>query len=366
LTHGAAVECGYVIVFSGLWRIVMNAEVATLLERGERQGCLEFARLEELIDRLGLTEAEVEALCEEVAEREIDLSEDCGGRGAARYRNSQLAASTTDAMSLIVREASRHPVLTREEERSLAQRVEAGDRAAAEQMVTSNLGLVVSIARRYEGRGVSTLDLVQEGILGLMRAVEKFDWRRGFRMSTYATFWVRQSIFRAVNVQTRMIRIPAALMAHERQLLHAEKELRQELGREPTEAETARACGLSRDAVRSVRDGLRVVISFNQPASAEAHTELIDLVAAEGDGVDEMVEVSLGQDSLHAAVDALPERERLVLRARYGLGGQNEPQTLGEIGAVLGVSRERVRQIEAQALGRLAEMREVAALQRTW
>jgi RNA polymerase primary sigma factor len=342
----------------------MDAEVANFLEAGERQGCLELGRLQDLINRLELTEVEVEDLCEEIGVRGIELSERCPS--GATYRNRELAASTTDAMRLFLREVSGHPLLTREEERSLARRIESGDRAAAEQMVTSNLGLVVSLARRYEGRGLSTLDLVQEGILGLMRAVEKFDWRRGFRLSTYATLWVRQAMFRAVNAQTRMIRIPAVLVAHERELLRTEAELRQELGRDPTEAETARACGVGSDVVRSVRDGMRTVVTFDQSVNAEEDAPLIDLVAAEGEGVDELVEVSLRQESLHVALDALPERERLVLRARYGLGGEPGPQTLGEIGAVLGVSRERVRQIEAQALGRLAEMREVAALQPTW
>lgn len=340
----------------------MDAEVASFLEMVEQQGCLELARLEELIARLGLGESEVEALCEELATREIQLSERCDGVTAAKYRNSQLAASTTDAMGMFLRDVSRHPLLTQEEERALAERAAAGDRTALEQMVTSNLRLVVAMAHRYEGRGLSTLDLIQEGILGLMRAVEKFDWRRGFRLSTYATFWVRQAMFRAVNDQTRMIRVPSVLVARERQLLQAAAELRQQLGRDPTDAETAQACGLTDDEVRSVRDGMRSVVSFDQPVTTEGDAALIDLVAAEAEGVDEVVEVSLRQESLRAAVDVLPARERFVLRGRYGLDAGSGPQTLEDLSAVLGVSRERVRQIEVQALRRLAEMREVTAL----
>jgi RNA polymerase primary sigma factor len=227
-------------------------------------------------------------------------------------------------------------------------------------MVTSNLRLVVSIARRYQHRGLSMLDLVQEGILGLMKAVDRFDWRRGFRISTYATFSIRNAIKAAIENQARGIRIPDEIARRQRQVRQVEDDLRGRLGRHPTDGEVAEAAGLSERALRALQEGRRTIVSLDQPPAGSGETALIDLLAAEGES-EETVEISLSRESLRRALDGLPGREGHVLRLRYGLG-DDEPMSRADVGRLFGVSAERIRQIEVQALSRLARRREVQAL----
>src|ERR671924_414830 len=326
-------------------------QLRTLIERGEEEGCIELSYFSELVQELELGEDEVAALYEQLDERGIELRDDCGQeRPDATYVNGDLAAATTDALQLFLNEAARYPLLTAEEEVELAKRIERGDREAKDRMINSNLRLVVSIAKRYQGHGLSLLDLIQEGIIGLIRAVEKFDWRRGYKFSTYATWWIRQAVQRGVANKAREIRIPVHIVDRERKIGRAERELTAKFGRAPTEEEVAKAAKLPLKQVREVRQAARAVTSLDRP------------VAGDEAPPEERLHLSLEQDVLRRAIANLPDREQQVVKLRYGLNGDADPQSLEEIGRRLGLTRERVRQLEAEALERLAVNREIEAL----
>ena len=267
-----------------------------------------------------------------------------------------------DAVRLYLRSIGRVPLLTREDEVRLAKRIEANDMSAKNGLIEANLRLVVSIAKRYTGRGLTLLDLIQEGNLGLIRAVEKFDWRRGFKFSTYATWWIRQAVQRGVANKSRTIRIPVHIVERETKIARAERELTAKLERPPTEEEIAKAAKLPLKQVREVRQAARAVTSLDKPVGSEGDTSLGELFGDEAPQVDEEVHVSLEQEALHRAVRSLPEREQQVVKLRYGLDGEEDPKSLEEIGRRLGLTRERVRQIEANALERLAVNREIDSL----
>ena len=336
---------------------------APLLEVGEETGCLDLSQLSAAVQDLELDEDELESLYADVERRGISLSDDCGRVSAAgaTYVNGDLATATTDSLQLFLNEAGRYPLLTAAEEVELAKRIERGDRAAKDKMINSNLRLVVSIAKQYQGHGLSLLDLIQEGVIGLIRAAEKFDWRRGYKFSTYATWWIRQAVQRGVANKSRTIRIPVHIAEREQRLARAERDLLAKLGRPPTDQELAKAARISLKHLKEVREAARAVTSLDKPLGDDNDASIGDLLGAGTAGVEEEVEVSLTETTLHEALQHLSERDREVLRLRYGLG-KEEPQSLEEIGRRLGLTRERVRQIEAQALGRLAVMREIAAL----
>ncbi|HWD08019.1 MAG TPA: sigma-70 family RNA polymerase sigma factor [Actinomycetota bacterium] len=264
-----------------------------------------------------------------------------------------------DSVGQFLHEIGRYPLLTKDEEIELAQRVEAGDQAAKDHMVTSNLRLVVSIAKRYQGQ-MPLGDLVQEGIIGLIRAVDKFDWRRGFKFSTYATWWIRQAIGRAIQTQSRTIRIPVHLAEREWKAWSAERSLRTELGREPTDQEVADAARISVEELIRLRQTARIVASLDQPIEEGGETELGELAAWEGPDLEEQVHAGIEEQTVRRALESLSETERQVIRLRYGLDG--EPITLREVGKLLGVSHERVRQIETSALEHLSRAAEIEAL----
>jgi RNA polymerase primary sigma factor len=342
----------------------MDAQIEALLTLGDEHGCIEYSQVDEVAGTLELEDDDVQALYEEIERRGIELKDDCGRQDApdATYVNGDLAHATTDALQLFLNEAGRYKLLTAEEEVELAKRVERGDREAKELMINSNLRLVVSIAKRYQGHGLSLLDLIQEGIIGLIRAVEKFDWRRGYKFSTYATWWIRQAVQRGVANKAREIRIPVHIAEREQKMARAERELTASLGRPPTEEEIAKTAKLPLKQVLEVRQAARAVTSLDKPVGAEENAPLGDLVAGESPGPEEEVSVSLSMDTLRRAVAALPEREREVVKMRYGLNGDVEPASLEEIGRRMGLTRERVRQLENVALERLAVQREIEAL----
>ena len=338
-------------------------QLTILLDRAEERGCVELSQLTELLQELELDEEEVARVYDELEQRHIEALDDCGRIDVTSegYVNDEVAAATTDALQLFLNEAGRYPLLTAAEEVELAKLIERGDKAAKDRMINSNLRLVVSIAKRYQGHDLSLLDLIQEGIIGLIRAVEKFDWRRGYKFSTYATWWIRQAVQRGVANKSRTIRIPVHIVERQQKMARAERALTLKLERQPTDEEIAEAAKLPLKHVHEVRAAARAVTSLDRPLGEENDTAFGDLIAADAD-VAEEVEVGLDEETLREAIGRLSDRERDVLRLRYGLERNAEPKSLEEIGRVLGITRERVRQIESAALRHLAEQREIAGL----
>jgi RNA polymerase primary sigma factor len=339
-------------------------QLRALMEHGEEMGCINMSAFNTLVQELELDDEELNGLYEQIEERGIELTDDCGlpEAPAASYVNSEVAAMTTDSLQLFLNEAGRYPLLTAAEEVELAKAIERGDKAAKDRMVNSNLRLVVSIAKKYQGHGLPLIDLIQEGIIGLIRAVEKFDWRRGYKFSTYATWWIRQAVQRGVANKSRTIRIPVHIVEREQKIARAERELVLQLERAPTDEEVAEKAKLNPKHVREVRQAARTVASLDKAVGDDSDTAFGDLVAHESANVEEEVVVALGDDALHRAIATLPPREQQVIKLRYGFDEEMEPKSLEEIGRRLGITRERVRQIETQALSRLAEQREISAL----
>jgi RNA polymerase primary sigma factor len=339
--------------------------IEELAQRGDARSdhCVELSELSEVVQELELDDDEAQAMQETLEQRGFDLRDDCG-KSAERetsYSNGELAERTTDAMALFLREVARHPLLTAEQEVELAKRIERGDLAAKEQLVNSNLRLVISNARKYQGLDLPLLDLIQEGILGLIRAAEKFDYRRGYKFSTYATFWIREAIQRGIANRARTIRIPVHIGQRERRIDRAHRELTAKLGRDPTDEEVAESANLSVREVREARQAARVVTSLDRPVGEEEETPLGALLESGERTPEEEVEISLRQDAVRHALDRLPEREREVVRLRYGIDG-DDPTPLREAGRRLGISAEEVRRLERRALEELAESRELEAL----
>ena len=338
--------------------------IHALVELGEREGCLELSEVARVVETAELDDDEAERLYEDLQQRGIELTDDCGRASVpdSTYVNGDLVESTTDALQLFLNEMGKYKLLTADEEVELAKRIERGDKAAKDLMVNSNLRLVVSIAKKYQGHGLTLLDLIQEGIIGLIRAVEKFDWRRGYKFSTYATWWIRQAVQRGVANKAREIRIPVHIVDRERKIARAERDLSTKLGRVPTEEEVAKHAKLPLKQVREVKEAARAVTSLDRPVGEEGDASFGDLVAGGEAGPEERLSVSLEEDTLRRAIESLPEREQQVVKLRYGLNGDTDPKSLEEIGRQLGLTRERVRQVEAEALRRLAVNREIEAL----
>src|SRR3954454_8330705 len=338
--------------------------IAFLIEHGEEHGCVHMTELYEVVARLELEEEDIENLLAHLERAAIELTDDCSRtiEEDGSYRNQQVAAATTDSLQLFLNEAGRYPLLTAAQEVELSKRIEAGDKEAKDLLVNSNLRLVVSIAKKYQGHGLTLLDLIQEGIIGLIRAAEKFDWRKGFKFSPYATWWIRQAVQRGVANKARVIRIPVHIVEREQRIGRAERELLTQLERAPTDDELAKKAKLPLKQVREVRNAARAVASLDRPVGEDDSAAYGDLFASVELTPDQQVEVDLTEKALHDAVSALSEREQRILNLRYGLTGEADPKSLEEIGRILGITRERVRQLEAEALRRLAERREIAAI----
>ena len=339
--------------------LVKSEDLLQLMEAGEAAGSVRASELADVLEAHGFDAIEMDAVYRELELRAIDVVEDDQASVAALL--TAPVETTTDALQLFLREAGRHHLLTAAQEVELAKRIERGDETAKQRMIQSNLRLVVSIAKNYRNQGLPFLDLIQEGTLGLIRAVEKFDWRRGYKFSTYATWWIRQAVARALADKARTIRMPVHIVERLQKMNRAERNLWTQLGREPTLDEIAEEASLPIQQAREVKAAARAATSLDQPVGEQEEAVLGDFVAGDGPLPDEEVEVSLRSQALQAALQTLSSREREVLALRYGLDDY-EPKTLEEIGRRLGLTRERVRQIEVEALRRLATLREIQAV----
>jgi RNA polymerase primary sigma factor len=332
---------------------VQNELLETLLREAEEEGVLDRAVLERAIAEAELSDDELDRLNELLEARGIEIVD--AEEDAERATRAEVALLSTDSLQMFLNEMARYPLLTAAQEVELAKRVERGDADAKNRMINSNLRLVVSIAKRYQGHGLPLTDLIQEGILGLIRAVEKFDWRRGFKFSTYATWWIRQAVQRGVANKSRDIRIPVHILEREQKLARSERELIASLGREPTEEEVADAAKLSAKHVKEVREAARAVTSIDRPFS-DGEGSLADVIAVSEEAApDEEADKTLTRRAVREVVGQLPEAQRAVIELRFGLARDVEgPQSLESIGKRLGLSRERVRQLENEALTRLS------------
>jgi RNA polymerase primary sigma factor len=332
--------------------VLSSREWQQLLAAAEESGSLRRGAIAEIFAEFELDRFGFDAVCRELEQRGFEVIDDEGAAAPLL-----VPETTTDALQLFLRDAGRHPLLTAAQEVELAKRIERGDTDAKRTMIESNLRLVVSIAKRYRHQGLPFLDLIQEGTLGLIRAVEKFDWRRGFKFSTYATWWISQAVARGLADKARTIRMPVHIVERMQKLDRAERMLWTELGREPTLVEVAEAAGLPPRQALEVEAAARASTSLDQQLGEQEDVLFGDLVAGQGPLPEERVEDTLRSEALAEALASLGERERAVIVLRYGLDA-SEPKTLAEIGRLLGVSRERVRQLETEALKRLAQLRE--------
>jgi RNA polymerase primary sigma factor len=348
-------------------------ELRALIAQGQERGYLTFEEISATLEEVEVTKEQVRDLHAYLVDQGVDVvAEDVTGgkepKGEAQSGQSKkqeldlTVEPSLDSLRLYLRSIGRVELLTAGEEIALAKRIEKGDIVAKRHMVEANLRLVVSIAKGYLGRGLGFLDLIQEGSLGLIRAVEKFDYRRGYKFSTYATWWIRQAVTRAIADKARTIRIPVHMVEKLNRVAHVERQLVQRLGREPEPQEIAAELKIS---VREVRDILRVAqmpVSLEKPVGDEDESELGDFVA--DDQTEEPFDAAtenLQREDIQRALDALPERERQVIELRYGLRG-HEPLTLEEVGRAFGVTRERIRQIENNTLKKLKQLPEAQRL----
>jgi RNA polymerase primary sigma factor len=341
----------------------VEERVAALIEAGRPADCVDLSEVDSLVQEMNLSEEEAEAIQERIESAGLSVEDDCGKQAAepAGYRNGELAEQTTDALQLFFNEMRKYPLLTKEEEIELAQAVERGDLEAKDRLINSNLRLVVSNARRYMRQDLNLLDLIQEGILGLIRASEKFDWRKGYKFSTYATFWIRQAIQRALESKERTIRVPNQVAQRERKVMRIERELATKLGRDPSTEEVAKEAELEPAQVEEIRDLTRVVTSLDRPVGEEDASALGEFIPDERSGPSEEVAVSLRDQTLRRAIEDLPDDERKVIRLRYGING-DEPTPLREASRRLELKPSEVKELEERGLSRLAQAREVEAM----
>jgi RNA polymerase primary sigma factor len=338
----------------------LELTVPAFLEQAEELGSVEENALEALAHEHDLDDEELEAVRAELEAREVEIVEPAEPEASEpapaiepEPEREPVAAGTTDSLTLFMNRVGRYPLLTAAEEVALAKRMERGDRTAKERMINSNLRLVISIAKRYQRQGLPLLDLVQEGTIGLNRAVEKFDWRRGYKFSTYATWWIRQACQRAISNQSATIRVPTHVNERRVKLNRVRGELEARLGRQPTREELAEAAGLSLTHVEEALDVAEAPVSLNQTIGSEEDGELGDLFGdPNASDPEEEAADALRRRTIRRAVASLPERERRILELRFGFDG--EPASLEAIGKELGLTRERIRQLERDALAKLS------------
>ncbi|CAB4866101.1 MAG: sigma-70 family RNA polymerase sigma factor [Actinobacteria bacterium] len=342
-------------------------EVKGLLAKGQKVGVLTYTEIKGAIAEIDFDDADVEELHGYFEKKEIELVEEdsqsaapavteAAARNEKRRRKSELSIKTemtTDSLQLFLKDIGKVRLLTAAEEVELAQGIERGDLAAKEKMVESNLRLVVSIAKNYRNQGLPFLDLIQEGTLGLVRAAEKFDYRKGFKFSTYATWWIRQAIARALADKARTIRIPVHVVEKLNKINRAERKLVTELGREPTHEEIANVTGIEAEEVEQIKRSAQAPVSLEKPVGDEEESEFGQFLADDkAESPYEKAAETLTREALVSALENLSYRERRVLELRYGLGGEH-PKTLDDVGRTFNVTRERIRQIENQSLKKL-------------
>jgi RNA polymerase primary sigma factor len=334
-----------------MYRLISDRDSKVFLEQAEERGAVDETALEAVAFEHDLDDEQLDALRAELEARGVEIAGD-GSQEPAVEPGPTRDAIATDSLTQFMNELGRHELLTAADEVELAKRVERGDAAAKQRMINSNLRLVVSIAKRYQGHGVPLGDLIQDGAIGLNRAVEKFDWRRGFKFSTYATWWIRQACQRAISNQSRTIRVPAHVHERRVKLARVRQRFEVEHGREPTTDELATAAGLE---LRHVEEALGVVeasVSLDQPIGDDDGGTLGELFGdpAAVDPAEETDE-ALREQAVRSALRTLPDQQRRILELRFGFDGEQRP--LETIGRELGLSRERVRQLEREALARL-------------
>ncbi|CAA9490021.1 MAG: RNA polymerase sigma factor RpoD [uncultured Solirubrobacterales bacterium] len=354
-------------------------EVKLLVTKGNQNGVLTYAEVATALAEVDLDEGDVEELHVFLEKSEIELVEEVdpalkaaqveravdvkGRRRAKQKAQVDLKPDmTTDSLQLFLKDIGKVRLLTAQEEVDLAKRIERGDLDAKQKMVESNLRLVVSIAKNYRNQGLPFLDLIQEGTLGLVRAAEKFDYRKGFKFSTYATWWIRQAIARALADKARTIRIPVHVVEKLNKIGRAERKLVTELGREPTPEEIADVTGIDPEEVDSIKRSAQAPVSLEKPVGDEEESEFGQFIADErAESPYERAAEVLTKEHLREALENLSYRERRVLELRYGLGGEH-PRTLDEVGRTFNVTRERIRQIENQSLKKLQSLAEAQKL----
>jgi RNA polymerase primary sigma factor len=350
-------------------------ELQKLVADGQEKGFLSYDEIVKGLEDVELTKEQVEDFHAHLVERGIDLVEGEQHKTPPHEQPQPEDEKVTaipkldltvepslDSLRLYLREIGKVPLLTADQEVYLAKKIERGDMLAKRQMIEANLRLVVSIAKSYLGRGLSFLDLIQEGSLGLIRAVEKFDYRKGYKFSTYATWWIRQAVTRAIADKARTIRIPVHMVEKLNKVVHIERQLVQRLGREPRPEEIAEELEMTTEEVREILRMAQHPVSLEKPIGEEEDSELGDFVEDENaETPDEAASLTLRRSDIEVALASLPERERQVIELRFGLTG-GQPCTLEEVGKAFGVTRERIRQIENNTLKKLESLPEAQAL----
>jgi RNA polymerase primary sigma factor len=344
---------------------VMNhTPLRDLLEDAEARGSVDADEMEAAIAGLDLTEEDEADLRRQLDDLDVEVvsvraAEPDVVEAPPRWYHT---AATTNGLDLYLAEIGRTPLLTKSEEQRLARLIEQGDERAKRHMVEANLRLVVSIAKKYRGHGVPFVDLIQEGTLGLVRAVEKFEWQRDLKFSTYATWWIRQAVQRAVANQSRTIRVPVHIHDRMRKVDRARRDAEVRLGRAATIEEVAKQAQVAVEDIDALDEVRTSTVSLHQPAAVDGETELGDLLPdADAEPVDDVVALNLRADALRSALERLSPRTRRVLELRYGLAG-GDPMNLDVIGREVGLTRERVRQLEVEGLAELARMPDVVGL----
>ena len=350
-------------------------ELQKLVEAGQEKGFLSYDEIVTAIEEVELSKEQIQDLTGYLVDHGVELVEGENHKGLPHERSlveeepaknapklDLTVEPSLDSLRLYLREIGKVPLLTADQEVDLAKRIERGETGAKTRMIEANLRLVVSIAKRYLGRGLSFLDLIQEGSLGLIRAVEKFDYRKGFKFSTYATWWIRQAVTRAVADKARTIRIPVHMVEKLNKVVHIERQLVQRLGREPRPDEIGEELEMTSEEVREVLRLAQHPVSLEKPIGEEESAMLGDFVEDEHtDTPDEAASLTLRRSDIEQALSSLPHRERRVIELRFGLTGK-QPCTLEEVGTVFGVTRERIRQIENNTLKKLESLPEAEAL----